>query len=74
MLERDARFTGWARPAGWQIVSIGHCRGCGSPISWARTPADRSAPLDRDGVSHFATCPDADKFRRSLAAKRGGVR
>ena len=69
MLERDERFSGWSRPAGWLVVSVGRCRGCGAPISWARTPAGRSAPLDRDGTSHFATCPDADSFRRSLARK-----
>jgi hypothetical protein len=69
VLERDARFTGWHRPAAWAIVSLGRCRGCGAPIAWARTPAGRSAPLDRDGVSHFATCPEAERFRRSLAFK-----
>ena len=69
MLERDSRFTGWHRPVDWQLVSIAHCRGCGAPISWARTPSGRSAPLDRDGTSHFATCPDADRFRRSQLSR-----
>jgi hypothetical protein len=63
MLERDDRFAGWHRPAGWAIVSVSVCRGCREPISWARTPAGRTAPLDRDGGSHFATCPEADRFR-----------
>jgi len=60
----DARFAGWSRPGGWEIVSISRCRGCGAPIAWARTFAGRSAPLDRDGTNHFATCPDAERFRR----------
>lgn len=57
-------FPGWHRPVGWAIVNIGRCRGCGQPIAWARTPAGRSAPLDLDGTNHFATCPEADRFRR----------
>ena len=59
----DGRFAGWHRPEGWVIVSVGVCRGCRASIAWARTPAGRSAPLDRDGGSHFATCSEADRFR-----------
>jgi hypothetical protein len=69
MLE-DPRFAGWHRPDGWSIVSLGVCRGCRQTIAWARTPADRSAPLDRDGTNHFATCPEAERFRRRQAAHR----
>jgi hypothetical protein len=64
-LEVDGRFAGWRRPVGWRIESLAHCRGCGAAIAWARTPADRSAPLDPSGESHFATCPKADRFRQS---------
>lgn len=69
MLERDARFSGWHRPADWLIVSIARCRGCGGAISWARTPSGRSAPLDRSGTSHFATCPEGARFRSSLQSR-----
>jgi hypothetical protein len=64
LIVEDQRFVGWHRPGGWSIVSIGRCRGCGQAIAWARTFADRSAPLDRDGTNHFATCPQAERFRR----------
>jgi hypothetical protein len=60
----DGRYAGWHRPQDWEIVSVARCRGCHQLIAWARTPSGRSAPLDRDGVSHFATCPDAARFRR----------
>jgi len=63
MLSRDVRFAGWSRPSEWSIVSVGVCRGCRQSIAWARTPAGRTAPLNRDGTSHFATCPEADRFR-----------
>ena len=69
MLERDARFTGWSRPASSTSTNVGRCRGCGASILWTRTAAGRHAPLDRDGGSHFATCPDAATFRRSVAQK-----
>ena len=65
----DTRYHGWWRPATFEIVSVAKCRGCGGAIAWALTPSGRSAPLDRDGGSHFATCPDAERFRR-----RRGVR
>jgi hypothetical protein len=73
VLEPDTRYTGWAHPEGWVIINLARCQGCGQPIAWARTPAGRSAPLDRDGVSHFATCPEADRFRRRRAQRLGGM-
>lgn len=63
-------FAGWTVPDGWTLANIGHCRGCGAAIAWTRTPAGRHAPLDRDGVSHFATCPDAERFRRAVNLRR----
>jgi len=54
------------------------CRSCGAPIVWVKTQAKKSMPVDahtydaEDGlafnhkkhVSHFATCPNADKHRK----------
>lgn len=53
------------------------CRSCGAPIVWFKTSAGKKIPVDAATVepedqqlqlprhvSHFATCPDADKFRR----------
>jgi hypothetical protein len=64
-LVADERYAGWHRPAEWEIAAIARCRGCGRVIAWARTTTGRSAPLDRDGRSHFITCPQAARFRRS---------
>ncbi len=56
--------------------SQSHCRACGAPIIWVKTPAGKKAPLDAVGIdgldtngqarriylSHFATCPRASQF------------
>lgn len=41
------------------------CRSCGADIWWVETSGGKNMPIDRDGNSHFATCPDADRHRRA---------
>ena len=62
------------------------CKGCGAMVYWIRTRKGKLMPVDtrvdgglepmrdRDGrgLSHFATCPKADRFRNRRAS--GGVR
>jgi hypothetical protein len=59
---------GWRLPGeGWRIElrdPPARCRSCGAAIAWAMTPAGRRAPLDRDGTSHFASCPQAETWRK----------
>ncbi len=53
------------------------CRACGKPLVFLRTHKNTSMPVDAGTVSatadvfdpkvhtsHFATCPQADKFRK----------
>lgn len=40
------------------------CRSCQALIVWTRTPHGKRMPVDADGKSHFATCPQADTWRR----------
>lgn len=40
------------------------CRSCHKPITWALTAKGKPAPYDADGRSHFATCPQANAWRR----------
>jgi hypothetical protein len=56
---------GWVAPDGYAFVNLGTCRGCDARIAWYMTRSGKRAPLDRDGASHFATCPNAERFRRS---------
>ena len=52
------------------VGDAGICKGCGEGIVWIVTKKGKRAPMnlqpDANGkpVSHFATCPDRDKFRR----------
>lgn len=55
------------------------CRSCGKPVVWFRTKAGKRMPVDAETtkptdaehqldlgrhVSHFSTCPEADKWRK----------
>jgi hypothetical protein len=41
------------------------CRSCGATILWVLSKrSGKRAPLNPDGTSHFATCPQADQWRR----------
>jgi hypothetical protein len=61
---------------GWRKVEARRCKLCGVPIDIFRTLLGKNAPLEEvlvDGVrkyiSHFATCPHANKFRKAPAPK-----
>lgn len=40
------------------------CASCKRMIWFCRTKNGRLMPVDDDGVSHFATCNDPERFRR----------
>jgi hypothetical protein len=59
------------------MANADKCRSCGAEIVWLKTINGKNMPVDaetfEDGdelfepkrhTSHFATCPDAEKFRR----------
>jgi hypothetical protein len=56
----------WKVPPWVQSLEVhaGPCRSCGARIRWAVTTKGARAPLNPDGTSHFATCPDADRWRK----------
>jgi hypothetical protein len=50
----------------------GTCRGCQAEIWWAKHPTSgRAHPFNADGVSHFATCPNAGEFRGERRKRQG---
>ncbi len=55
----------YAIPAGTREA---RCKSCGASIFWIVTTFGRRMPVDGDGLSHFATCPDAAKHRRPKTA------
>lgn len=61
--------TGWAIPLGWRADNQARCRSCSAEVMWCITPAGRRAPVDRDGTSHFATCPQGREWSRKGRAR-----
>jgi hypothetical protein len=39
------------------------CRSCAAKVFWIVTSLRRKMPVDHDGTSHFATCPNAAQHR-----------
>lgn len=62
---------GWVTPAGYTFDNLGTCSSCRAAIAWTYTAKSNRAPLDRDGVSHFATCPNAADHRRKPPTAAG---
>jgi hypothetical protein len=53
-------------PPGWTLLGYGRCSSCQADVLWCRYDVTkRRAPFNPDGVSHFATCPQAAQHRRS---------
>ena len=56
--------------AGYDRSNYSVCKSCGAAIEWWITPSGQRIPMNpmplsySPAVSHFATCPDADKFRK----------
>lgn len=52
-------------PEGWEPQGTGECRSCHAPVTWARHSRTGSrAPFNPDGISHYATCPQAPDWRK----------
>lgn len=57
-------LPGWADPT--IAPEPARCRSCGDEIGWVVSHVSRrKAPINPDGTSHFATCPQADKWRKA---------
>lgn len=56
--------AGWVTPAGYTFDNASTCSTCRAPIQWTITAKGNRAPLDPDGKSHFATCPQAASHRK----------
>jgi len=53
----------------WVVSHAGKkqlCKGptCGQSIFWLQLTNGRTMPMDADGVPHWATCPDAETFKK----------
>jgi hypothetical protein len=56
--------------AGYKRKCYTRCQGCRKSIEFWSTPAGKTLPMETmpdaesEAVSHFATCPDAARFRK----------
>lgn len=41
-----------------------YCKSCGQVIEFIQTLSGKWTPINSDGTSHWATCPDAQKFKK----------
>jgi hypothetical protein len=54
----------------YRFADHGHCDGCMAAIEWWITPRGKNIPMDpmptdeSAAVSHWATCPDVNAFRK----------
>lgn len=51
--------------APWQQSDLRRCASCKGLILWIKTKSGKASPIDLDGETHWATCPDAAKFKSS---------
>lgn len=55
----------------WTITGHGHCRSCEAPVYWCTTTSGGLMPVDMPAtegaatVSHFATCPESKRRRKT---------
>ncbi|MCU0505702.1 MAG: hypothetical protein MUE82_08015 [Chloroflexi bacterium] len=61
---------GWSLPRGYEFENLSTCASCGAEIGWYFTNKGNRSPLNRDGISHFATCPSAAVHRKPREALR----
>ena len=48
-----------------QVGTPAYCKGCGAQIFFVTsTKTGKTMPYNPDGLSHFATCPKAEDFRK----------
>ncbi len=43
---------------------VGKCSGCGAMVYWFATRAGKDTPVNMDGTTHWATCPQRERFKR----------
>jgi hypothetical protein len=51
--------------AGYVYSGSAHCRKCNGRILWYKTPVNaKLMPMNPDGTTHWATCPNAKDFKK----------
>lgn len=61
--ELEAALREAAKKLNERNAPTASCRACKAPIYWVRTDKGKNMPINTDGTPHWATCPEANKFR-----------
>ena len=56
----EGRMQHLLKQIGWP----GQCRGCAAQVLWVTHRGGAKTPYDPDGMPHFATCPEAKRFKK----------
>jgi len=59
--------TQYVLPDG-RVGELGTCRSCGAEVVWVVMPSGKRPPFNKDGVSHFATCPQSTSWKGKARA------
>ena len=46
------------------LARLGRCRACKERVFWFTMKSGAKNPIQADALSHFATCTDAQRFRK----------
>lgn len=78
--KKPKRSAGWFPQTNGEMLMRGYepsvgplasCRGCGAQVEWWTTPTGRRLPMNpmptptTPAVAHWATCTNAEKFRKA---------
>ena len=58
---------------GWVLNTLGspgNCKSCGAPVYWITSKNGKPTIWDKNGVSHWATCPNAAKHKTTTTENR----
>lgn len=44
--------------------NVSQCKACGAVIQWVKTEKGKFTPINSDGSTHWATCPEANRFKK----------
>lgn len=51
------------------LGSPGNCQSCGAPVFWITSKNGKPTIWDKNGVSHWATCPNPEKHKTTAQEK-----
>jgi hypothetical protein len=57
-----------------QFGTRGECRNCHAPVVWIKHTNNKNVSYSLQGIDHYITCPDTDKFREKGVYKQRSMK